>query len=511
MQPEVTLKIDAIDNTKAALQSVQRGLGNVQKSTANFRDRVEKLQPTFQRMAAVGAASFAGVAYGIGRAVEAAGQAEEIETRFAATFDSAEDRVRKFASEFAKEFKRTESSILAMSATLGGTLRAGTNLGEEGIADINEELILAAEGMAAFDERIVDGNQAMSAFAKALTGNTATLLDWGYAVRQTDIEAKALEMGLIEAGEAIDGTARAQATAALIMEQSQGPIQALNDAEGTYAETKRRVAAQTTELAETLGKTFLPMINETLQKITPVIDKIANWVNENEELATKIGIAAAAVAGIVAVIGTLGMVLLPIISAFKIAAITIAAIASPIGLVVAAVAALGYGLWKLYQNWDTVWAGIKGITSKVMSGIGGVLEKGKDVLKGFANFYIGTWEGIANVVVTAVNTIIRALNSIDISIPSWVPGIGGKSFGIDLPTVPKIEIPRLAEGGIVTQSTLANIGEAGPEAVIPLDRLDMAGGPNITINISGTFLDDRDAARRMGDEIMRALRREVRL
>jgi SLT domain-containing protein len=59
-----------------------------------------------------------------------------------------------------------------------------------------------------------------------------------------------------------------------------------------------------------------------------------------------------------------------------------------------------------------------------------------------------------------------------------VPGLGGKGF--DVPN-----IPMLAQGGIVTSPTLAMIGEAGPEAVIPLDRMGQMGGNNVTINVNG--------------------------
>jgi phage-related protein len=63
-------------------------------------------------------------------------------------------------------------------------------------------------------------------------------------------------------------------------------------------------------------------------------------------------------------------------------------------------------------------------------------------------------------------------------IPSWVPGFlgGGKSF----------KIPRMASGGIVNRPTIAMIGEAGPEAVVPLNRLASTsdiGGPTYIINV----------------------------
>jgi hypothetical protein len=60
-----------------------------------------------------------------------------------------------------------------------------------------------------------------------------------------------------------------------------------------------------------------------------------------------------------------------------------------------------------------------------------------------------------------------------------VPGIGGKGFSMP-------DIPMLAAGGIVTGPTLAMIGEAGPEAVIPLDRMSqMGGGTTVNINVNG--------------------------
>jgi len=64
-------------------------------------------------------------------------------------------------------------------------------------------------------------------------------------------------------------------------------------------------------------------------------------------------------------------------------------------------------------------------------------------------------------------------------VPGWVPGLGGKGF--DVPN-----IPMLAAGGIVNSPTLAMIGEAGPEAVIPLDRMgDFGGGGSVTIHVNG--------------------------
>jgi len=70
-----------------------------------------------------------------------------------------------------------------------------------------------------------------------------------------------------------------------------------------------------------------------------------------------------------------------------------------------------------------------------------------------------------NLIIDGINAVIRALNSISIDIPDWVPIFGGKTFGINIPLIPK-----LARGAIVTSPTLAMIGERGPEAVVPLEN-----------------------------------------
>lgn len=59
-----------------------------------------------------------------------------------------------------------------------------------------------------------------------------------------------------------------------------------------------------------------------------------------------------------------------------------------------------------------------------------------------------------------------------IEVPSWVPGVGGKSFGVNIPFIPtaKLQVPYLAQGGIVNRPTLNVAGEAGAEAIVPLER-----------------------------------------
>lgn len=78
--------------------------------------------------------------------------------------------------------------------------------------------------------------------------------------------------------------------------------------------------------------------------------------------------------------------------------------------------------------------------------------------------------GVIGIVEKGINWIVSKLNLLSFDIPDWVPGVGGKKFGFNLPYV---SLPRLAKGGIVNnpgkgQAVIA--GEAGAEAVLPLQN-----------------------------------------
>ena len=151
---------------------------------------------------------------------------------------------------------------------------------------------------------------------------------------------------------------------------------------------------------------------------------------------------------------------------------------------------LGKGLEGLAGFFKTIWGGLTGF------------------FKGYVNGYISIWEGFINGILGGLNAIIRAANSIKITIPSWIPGLGGKNFGVNLPQISTLRIPRLADGGIVMPKpggVLANIAEAGkPEAVIPLDRLGKMGGNTINITVNaGMGADGNRIGQIIVDEILR--------
>ena len=86
--------------------------------------------------------------------------------------------------------------------------------------------------------------------------------------------------------------------------------------------------------------------------------------------------------------------------------------------------------------------------------------------------YHGVFKGVINLIIDVVNGFIKGINKLKFDVPDWVPVIGGKQWGFNIPAIPK-----LARGGIVDKPTIAQIGEAGKEAVIPLEN--NTGGLNL--------------------------------
>lgn len=120
-------------------------------------------------------------------------------------------------------------------------------------------------------------------------------------------------------------------------------------------------------------------------------------------------------------------------------------------------------LSSIKTNWSNMWTNMKTTVVNIFNGIWGSI-------KGVINSIIGGIESMANAVIRGINSMIRALNNLSFDVPDWVPEIGGKTFGFNIPTISNISIPRLATGGVVDQATVAMIGEAGQEAVVPLEN-----------------------------------------
>jgi hypothetical protein len=242
-----------------------------------------------------------------------------------------------------------------------------------------------------------------------------------------------------------DGKSFDEIMAAMSVTMGGAATEAANTAEGRF----KRLGVAMGETKESIGSALLPVI----EAILPVVEKFAKWAQDNPT-------------AFMIIAGAIGAI------ALSIMAINFAMALNPftaIAMGVIALIALIIGAYKRFESFrnivDAVFGAIKwwvtNVTIPIVESLLGVF---KTVFNGIARIWNNT------------------VGKISFTVPSWVPGVGGKGF--DMPN-----IPMLAKGGIVTSPTLALIGEGrGPEAVIPLNRMSEftgGGGNNVNIHVNG--------------------------
>lgn len=154
-------------------------------------------------------------------------------------------------------------------------------------------------------------------------------------------------------------------------------------------------------------------------------------------------------------------------------------------------------------NWRMAWEGIKQIFSAIFNSIVNTAVTIFNIIFGKAvEISDKTGQTIANVFKAVVNAVLRTIENVlnsPIRAVNSLIGVINAVPGISLSKLNTFSLPRLAKGGIISQPTQAIIGEAGKEAIVPLennlewlDRLsDMISskiGSNGTVNV---YLDGR--------------------
>ena len=167
-----------------------------------------------------------------------------------------------------------------------------------------------------------------------------------------------------------------------------------------------------------------------------------------------------------------------------------------IGLMLAGAAGLGT---VVAVNWDfivdkikEIWENIKKFWNTYIAPIFTMewwLNLGKTCINGLIAGYEWGINGIISIFEKMINWIVGGLNKISFDVPDWVPGIGGKRFGFNIPEVSfgRVSIPRLAEGAYDIPSGQMFIArEAGAEMVGTIGRKTaVANNDQIVSGIAG--------------------------
>ena len=240
---------------------------------------------------------------------------------------------------------------------------------------------------------------------------------------------------------------------------------AATDSANTAAGSMKRLGVALGEAKEGVGAALLPI----LEKAMPVLQSFATWAQDNPTLIT----AVAAAFGVMAA---------------SIVLVNAAMALNPVVLITAGILALGVAIVMAYKKFDTFRAVVR------------------TVVNGVATYF----EFMANAFITMINLVIKGINLIkpgkDIGTLGAVSfgRMGGDSGGDGGSNPAGLDYKAMATGGIVTSPTMALIGEAGPEAVIPLNKANGLG-MNITVNAGLVSTPDQ-----VGQDIIAAIQKAQR-
>ena len=267
-----------------------------------------------------------------------------------------------------------------------------------------------------------------------------------------------------------------------------------------------------------LGTQLAAYLAPAMEKVVDLVGRLAEWFGN---LSPRTQAIIAGVSAVVAVLAPLliglGKISFAISSIMSLMATLgpaiggIVATFGPVILIIGAVVAAGV---LLYKNWDTIKAKAIAFKNKVVA-----------TFNEFKAKVVSTFNSIRDAIVKPIQTAIDKVKAIVQRIKSFFPIKVGNIFGhiklphfkltgklsINPPSIPKISIDWYKNGGIFDSPTIAGIGEAGPEAVVPLDKFwekldNLSGGEtNIVININGATKDPREIA----EEVKRVLIRET--
>lgn len=298
-------------------------------------------------------------------------------------------------------------------------------------------------------------------------------------------------------------------------------LQGLSDKLGGSASAQSktfegRVKAMKAELGNLgikIGMALMPI----LQHLMDMIQDGIKWFQKHHAAAKALGI----ILGVVLV----AAVALYTASMVAAAAATIAA-TWPILAVIGVVALLVLGAKALGIKWENVWRGMQIWAEKpgIRHGIAlirNVIGWVTTAIEHLKDIWPGIWAGIGDVVIGAVNIVSGAINQVIRGINDLIQGLNDVTLGIaDIPKVPTLgslsypvakpgdsnfigplpghplppgtpggpagpPAPHTALGGIVMGPQVRLVGEAGPEAIIPLSRASGMGNTTIHVHVNG--------------------------
>jgi len=475
----VTIIVDGVDNTKDALNSVQKNLKDTEKKSESLGDKLGSLgKNSFnagKKMTLFATTPI--VAMG-GFAVKSGAELASLEDSYKRLSDNtgiAGDEMLKKMQDVSMGTIGNKDLILAANKAMS----LGVVKDVDGMATIMEVARVKGQNMG------LSMTQAFDDLVTGLGRGSAMILDnLGITVKVGEVNEKYAE-SIGKTVQELTAEEQKQALVNAVIGQGKEELEAMGEVQITNKEKMEKFTASMTNLKDELGKKLLPIVTSLIEKATVWIEKFSNLDDRTQKIILVVVGLVAAIGPLLMILGTLGMAIQGIGIAFTV-------MTGPVGLVVLAIAgliAVGVLLWK---NWDL----IKEKASQFWQFLKDVFGDGVDWVGDKVNKMIGFFDNLIEKIKSALEWLKKYSGY------NAVSGAVGSVFG-----------GGKATGGFVRGGTSYLVGEQGPEMfspsqsgyITPNNRMG-GGGSSINVYVNGNTLLDRQAGEKIGDQIIRKLK-----
>lgn len=463
-----------------------------------------------------------GLRAAVGGIQDAIGNASKLEQSAGAVekvFGSSTKKIEEFGKSAANNLGLSKTQVNEMAAVMGAQLQ-GMGFEADEAAERTMNLQQRAADMAAtFGGTTKD---AVEAITSLMRGERDPIEKFGVSIKQADVNARILALGLDTSTAAAKKNAEATAAMDLLMEQTAKTSGQFASESGSLAGQQQITAARMENLSASIGQKLMPVMvaiqSFVLDSVIPAMEGLFNWLGNVwdaiqpgvKALVRDLTPAFKTVVGFIS--GTLipimvkvaGAILPPLWNAIKtlggIASAVFGTIVNVVSGAVSNISGVVATVIKVFNNIVTTINTVKQNISNAVNAIVGFFSSMPSRISGAVK---GMWDGIWNAFRSVINSIIRGWNSIQFTVPSVeLPGLG-KVGGFTIGTP---NIPYLHSGGIVPGvpgSDVLAMLQAGERVVSRRDVGNGAGG--ITINIEHFVGSDSDIDR-LADRLLTRLR-----
>lgn len=399
----------------ADASSLKKGLEDSTKQIAAVGDKMKSIGQSMSTFVTLP------ILAGAGAAVKLASDMNESINKVDVAFKGSSDKVKSWSDTTLKSFGIARGTALDMAATFGDMATSmGLNTGQA--SDMSMKLVGLAGDLASFKNISID--VANTALNGVFTGETESLKQLGIVMTQANLQEFAYSQGIKTKVQDMTQAEQVQLRYNYILANT-------TNAQGDFNRTSAGTANQTRMFGESLKELGATMGTKILPIITPIITKINEWLQKFAQMSPETQKVILIIAGLAAAIGPLLIVIGSIAAALPLLGTAFAVITGPIGLVIAAIAAvIAIGV-LLYKNWDEIKAKVATVWQSITDFFTKTLPLAIDTgLKWFSEL---------------PEKIVNFINQLPEKIGYWMGLALGKivQFGIDAVSWAVIEVPKI--------------------------------------------------------------------